>query len=60
MRDCAVAGLDQWVRDSRGTPTQAWVAGLCGSGTDLCGTGRERDQNLVPRRALAWERTDSV
>ncbi len=32
---------DQRVRESRGTPTQAWVAGLCGSGTDLCGTGRE-------------------
>ena len=30
------------------------VTGLCGSGTDLCGTGWERDQYLVPRRALHW------
>jgi hypothetical protein len=29
-------------------------AGRGGSGTEQCGTGRERDENSVPRRALVY------
>ncbi len=55
MWDCAGVGLDHWVWDSCGTPTQAWVVGLCVSRTELCRMGWERNQYLVPRRALLCE-----
>ncbi len=59
MWDYAGVGLDQFVRDSSGTPTQALAAGLCRNGTDLCGTGREKDHYLVLRRALNCEVTQA-